>query len=206
MLSAFIYALASISPTSTSFPLAAVSTLLAGIWWILAGRTNRFATSAGLFPALFPMCVAAPGLAGAVLKPLPACVTGAFGYLFGIAFSKAMPLQFAATPLSFDLLSAMSRTSFWIMCLGCALSSYVAALVSKKRSRIRMVFGQIVGLVLFLGTIFLASYVENKSFLPSVNWVPIIFAVILCVLVCIVIVLTGPHSYGREGEDMNELY
>ena len=206
VLSAFIYALASISPTSTSFPLAAISTLLSGTWWILAGRTNRFATSAGLFPALFPMCVAAPGLAGAVLKPLPACLTGAFGYLFGIAFSKAMPLQFAATPLFFDLLSAMSRTSFWIMCLGCALSSYAAALVSKKRSRIRMVFGQIVGLALFIGTIFLASYVENKSFLPSVSWVPIIFAVTLCVLVCIVIVLTGPHLYGREGEDMNELY
>lgn len=206
VLSAFIYALASISPTSTSFPLAAVSTLLAGTWWVLAGRTNRFATSAGLFPALFPMCAAAPGFAGAALKPLPACLTGAFGYLFGIAFSKAMPLQFAATPLFFDLLSAMSRTSFWIMCLGCALSSYAAALVSKKRSRIRMVFGQIVGLALFIGTIFLASYVENKSFLPSVSWVPIIFAVTLCVLVCIVIVLTGPHSYGREGEDMNELY
>lgn len=69
-----------------------------------------------------------------------------------------------------------------------------------------MIFGQIVGLALFIGTIFLASYVENKSFLPSVSWVPIIFAVTLCVLVCIVIVLTGPHSYGREGEDMNELY
>ncbi len=40
------------------FPLAAISTLLSGTWWILAGRTNRFATSAGLFPALFPMCVA----------------------------------------------------------------------------------------------------------------------------------------------------
>ena len=206
VLSAFIYALASISPTSTSFPLAAISTLLAGTWWVLAGRTNRFATSAGLFPALFPPCVAAPELAGATLKPLPACLTGAFGYLFGIAFSKAMPLQFAATPLSFDLLSTMSQPSFWIMCLGCALSSYATALVSKKRSRARMIFGQIVGLVLFVGTIFLASYVENKSFLPSVNWVPIIFAVTLCVLVCIVIVLTGPHSYGREGEDMNELY
>ena len=69
-----------------------------------------------------------------------------------------------------------------------------------------MLFGQLLGLIVLISSIILAVYVKNKSFWPTMDWASIVFAVTLCVLVCLGIVLTGPDARGREGEDIDELY
>ncbi|EPD78697.1 serine/threonine-protein kinase [Atopobium sp. oral taxon 199] len=206
VLSTFVYALATISPTSVSFPLAALLVLFSIVWWIGAGRTDRFATGAGLLPAALFSSVATPALAGAALRPLPAFLTGLFGFVFGVTFTKALSLHFVATPLSYELISSMSLPSFWILCAGNAFSALIASYISKKRTRGLMLFGQLLGLIVLISSIILAVYVKNKSFWPTMDWASIVFAVTLCVLVCLGIVLTGPDARGREGEDIDELY
>ena len=200
-----VYALASISPTSTSFPFATLVTLVSVIWWAFAGRVSKFSSINCLLGALLPAPVSAPALVSATMRPLPAVLTGAFSYLFGILFARGISLGFAATPLAYDYTSLASGLPFWIRFGACSLSALLGSLMSQKRRRGWMVFGQIVCTILLSSGFIWAAWMENPNFWVVESIVSVLITVFLCVLVCIAIVLIGPLDADQEGEELDEL-
>jgi len=200
-----VYALASISPTSTSFPFATLVTLVSVIWWAFAGRVSKFSSINCLLGALLPAPVSAPVLVSATMRPLPAVLTGAFSYLFGILFARGISLGFAATPLAYDYTSLASGVPFWIRFGACSLSALLGALMSQKKRRGWMVFGQIVCAILLSSGFIWAAWMENPNFWVVESIVSVLITVFLCVLVCIAIVLIGPLDADQEGEELDEL-
>ena len=199
------YALASISPTSTSFPFATLVTLVSVIWWAFAGRASKLSSINCLLGALLPTPVSAPALASATMRPLPAVLTGAFSYLFGTLLIKGMSFGFAATPLAYDYTSLAAGLPFWIRFGTCALSALFGSLISQKRRRGWMIFGQIVCATLLSGGFIWAAWMENPNFWVVESIVSVLITVFLCVFVCIAIVLIGPLQADQEGEELNEL-
>ena len=200
-----VYALASISPTSTSFPFATLVTLVSVIWWAFPGRASKFSSINCLLGALLPTPVSAPALVSATMRPLPAVLTGAFSYLFGTLFARGISLGFAATPLAYDYTSLASGLPFWIRFGACSLSALLGSLMSQKRRRGWMVFGQIVCAILLSSGFIWAAWMENPNFWVVESIVSVLITVFLCVLVCIAIVLIGPLDADQEGEELDEL-
>jgi len=200
-----VYALASISPTSTSFPFATLVTLVSVIWWAFAGRVSKFSSINCLLGALLPAPVSAPALVSATMRPLPAALTGAFSFLFGTLLIKGMSFGFAATPLAYDYTSLASGLPFWTRLGACALSALLGSLISQKRRRGWMVFGQIVCAILLSSGFIWAAWMENPNFWVVESIVSVLITVFLCVLVCIAIVLIGPLDADQEGEELDEL-
>ncbi len=200
-----VYALASISPTSTSFPFATLVTLVSVIWWAFAGRVSKFSSINCLLGALLPAPVSAPALVSATMRPLPAVLTGAFSYLFWTLFARGISLGFAATPLAYDYTSLASGLPFWIRFGACSLSALLGSLMSQKRRRGWMVFGQIVCAILLSSGFIWAAWMENPNFWVVESIVSVLITVFLCVLVCIAIVLIGPLDADQEGEELDEL-
>lgn len=200
-----VYALASISPTSTSFPFATLVTLVSVIWWAFAGRASKFSSINCLLGALLPTPVSAPALVSATMRPLPAVLTGAFSYLFGTLFARGISLGFAATPLAYDYTSLASGLPFWIRFGACSLSALLGSLMSQKRRRGWMIFGQIVCAALLSSGFIWAAWMENPNFWVVESIVSVLITVFLCVLVCIAIVLIGPLDADQEGEELDEL-
>ena len=200
-----VYALASISPTSTSFPFATLVTLVSVIWWAFAGRVSKFSSINCLLGALLPAPVSAPALVSATMRPLPAALTGAFSFLFGTLLIKGMSFGFAATPLAYDYTSLASGLPFWTRLGACALSALLGSLISQKRRRGWAVFGQIVCASLLSGGFIWAAWMENPNFWVVESIVSVLITLFLCVLVCIAIVLIGPLQADQEGEELDEL-
>ena len=200
-----VYALASISPTSTSFPFATLVTLVSVIWWAFAGRVSKFSSINCLTGALLPTPVFAPALASATMRPLSAVLTGSFSYLFAILMVRGLSLGFAATPLAYDYTSLASGLPFWVRFGSCALSAFLGSLLSQKRRRGWMIFGQIVCAAVLTGGFIWAAWMENPNFWLVESIVSVLITVFLCVLVCIAIVLIGPLHADQEGEELDEL-
>ena len=200
-----MYALASISPTSTSFPFATLVTLVSVIWWAFAGRVSKFSSINCLLGALLPAPVSAPALVSATMRPLSATLTGAFSFLFGTLLVKGMSFGFAATPLAYDYTSLASSLPFWIRLGACALSALLGSLISQKRRRGWAVFGQIICAALLSGGFIWAAWMENPNFWVVESIVSVLITLFLCVLVCIAIVLIGPLQADQEGEELDEL-
>ena len=200
-----VYALASISPTSTSFPFATLVTLVSVIWWAFAGRVSKFSSINCLTGALLPAPVFAPALASATMRPLAAVLTGSFSYLFAILMVRGLSLGFAATPLAYDYTSLASGLPFWVRFGSCALSAFLGSLLSQKRRRGWMIFGQIVCAAVLTGGFIWAAWMENPNFWLVESIVSVLITVFLCVLVCIAIVLIGPLHADQEGEELDEL-
>ena len=200
-----IYALASISPTSTSFPFAALVALTSIIWWAIAGRVSKFSSVACLLGALLPVPVAGSSLASASMRPFSALITGAYSFLFGTLLIRGFSLGFAATPLAYDYISSASVSSFWIRLIACAFSAFLGSLISQNKKRGWMIFGQITCAILLISGFMFAAWMENPNFWLVESIVSVLITVSLCVLVCIDIVLTGLLSEDQEGEELDEL-
>lgn len=200
-----VYALASISPTSTSFPFATLVTLVSVIWWAFAGRVSKFSSINCLLGALLPAPVSAPALVSATMRPIPATLTGSFSFLFGTLLTRGISFGFAATPLAYDYTSLASVPSFWIRFGTCALSALLGSLISQKNRRGWTVFGQIVCAIVLAGGFIWAAWMENPNFWLVESIVSVLITLFLCVLVCIAIVLIGPLSADQEGEELDEL-
>lgn len=200
-----VYALASISPTSTSFPFATLVTLVSVIWWAFAGRVSKFSSINCLLGALLPVPVSAPALVSATMRPIPAALTGSFSFLFGTLLTRGISFGFAATPLAYDYTSLASGPSFWIRFGACALSALLGSLISQKNRRGWMVFGQIVCAIVLAGGFIWAAWMENPNFWLVESIVSVLITLFLCVLVCIAIVLIGPLPADQEGEELDEL-
>lgn len=200
-----VYALASISPTSTSFPFATLVTLVSVIWWAFAGRVSKFSSINCLLGALLPVPVSAPALVSATMRPIPAALTGSFSFLFGTLLTRGISFGFAATPLAYDYTSLASGPSFWIRFGACALSALLGSLISQKNRRGWMVFGQIVCAIVLTGGFIWAAWMENPNFWLVESIVSVLITLFLCVLVCVAIVLIGPLPADQEGEELDEL-
>lgn len=200
-----VYALASISPTSTSFPFATLVTLVSVIWWAFAGRVSKFSSINCLLGALLPAPVSAPAFVSVTMRPIPATLTGSFSFLFGTLLTRGISFGFAATPLAYDYTSLASGPSFWIRFGACALSALLGSLISQKNRRGWMVFGQIVCAIVLAGGFIWAAWMENPNFWLVESIVSVLITLFLCVLVCIAIVLIGPLPADQEGEELDEL-
>ena len=200
-----VYALASISPTSTSFPFATLVTLVSVIWWAFAGRVSKFSSINCLLGALLPVPVSAPALVSATMRPIPAALTGSFSFLFGTLLTRGISFGFAATPLAYDYTSLASGPSFWIRFSACALSALLGSLISQKNRRGWIVFGQIVCAIVLAGGFIWAAWMENPNFWLVESIVSVLITLFLCVLVCVAIVLIGPLPADQEGEELDEL-
>ena len=139
------------------------------------------------------------------MRPLPAALTGAFSFLFGTLLVKGISFGFAATPLAYDYTSLASGLPFWIRLGACALSALLGSLISQKRRRGWVVFGQIVCASLLSGGFIWAAWMENPNFWVVESIVSVLITLFLCVLVCIAIVLIGPLQADQEGEELDEL-
>lgn len=200
-----VYALASISPTSTSFPFATLVTLVSVIWWACAGRVSKFSSINCLLGALLPVPVSAPALVSATMRPIPAALTGSFSFLFGTLLTRGISFGFAATPLAYDYTSLTSGLPFWIRFSACALSALLGSLISQKNRHGWMVFGQIVCAIVLAGGFIWAAWMENPNFWLVESIVSVLITLFLCVLVCVAIVLIGPLPADQEGEELDEL-
>lgn len=200
-----VYALASISPTSTSFPFATLVTLVSVIWWAFAGRVSKFSSINCLLGALLPVPVSAPALVSATMRPIPAALTGSFSFLFGTLLTRGISFGFAATLLAYDYTSLASGLPFWIRFGACALSALLGSLISQKSRRGWMVFGQIVCAIVLAGGFIWAAWMENPNFWLVESIVSVLITLFLCVLVCVAIVLIGPLPADQEGEELDEL-
>lgn len=200
-----VYALASISPTSTSFPFATLVTLVSVIWWAFAGRVSKFSSINCLLGALLPIPISAPALVSTTMRPIPAALTGSFSFLFGTLLTRGISFGFAATPLAYDYTSLASGSSFWIRFGACALSALLGSLISQKNRRGWIVFGQVVCAIVLAGGFIWAAWMENPNFWLVESIVSVLITLFLCVLVCVAIVLIGPLPADQEGEELDEL-
>jgi len=170
-------------------------------WWILVGALDHHATPAMLLPCCFSNPIAGMGWAGAFLKPLPALATGAAGWLFGQVVIASQASGFYAEEVASRLLGLAPHLSSWIALLGCS----AAALITSAITRIRptssfAVTGQIAGGCVLIASQLLAVRVENGGIWLTPTWDTTGIAVVLCVLVSIMAVLSGPIPEDQEDE------
>ena len=198
-------ALATVTPTVVSFPIAAVVAAGLAVWWARVGRTEHLASAAMLLPCCLPSPIAGAALAGFALDPLPASATGAASYLFGSLFHAAATAGFSASPLLATITQTWTAPGFWVVAAGCAACAAVSSAVAMRGSVRAGIAGQALGLGCIIVFLIVAARMENDGILAVANWESVVLAILLFVLLCIATVLRGPLFEGLEGEDFDEL-
>ena len=198
-------ALATVSPTVASFPLAAVTAVALTLWWLRIGRTEHLASATLLLPCCLPSPLAGAGLAGFALDPFPAAVTGVASYLMGSLFHAAAEVGFSALPLASVVAQTWTTPAFWVMATGSAACALVSSAVAMRGSVRSGIVGQSLGLACIIVFLIAAARMENGGILSGTNGESLVLAVLLFVLLCMATVLRGPLFEGLEGEDFDEL-
>lgn len=176
------------------------------VWWVLAGVRSHHATPAVLLPCCLRNPIAGVAWASGFLDPLDALSCSLGGWAFAQVCLAARACGLDAGDTARQLLALASSAPTWIAAFGCAIAAVAGSLVTNRRSSaVRSVLGQVVSLVVLVGSQFVAARVENGGIWPAPTWDNAGIAVVLCVLVSMACILCGPMPSERE-EDWDELY
>ena len=197
----FVFAVATIRASVSSFPLAAVIGVAAAGWWIAFGHRDHLATPALLASCCLPSPVAGAGLAAYALEPLSAMTTAFVGYLLGVLFPIAATEGFAAQPTLYTLLQALAHLGPWVAAIGAALAAGVGSAVTSRGTVASGVVGQLVAAALLVVSQVAAARVENPSIWAVADAGTLAIGVGLCVLLCFACALRGPLDWDQEGDE-----
>ena len=202
---AISYALATVSPTNVSFPLAGLVFVAFAAWWVAFGRQDNLSCAAVLLPCCTGQPIAGAQLAGLAMDPLPAAATGAASALLGVVFNHAAAAGFASSGVVYSLLPALAQPSTWVVIGGCALSALASSAVAMRGTVRSGIAGQTLGAAILVCFEVLAARVENGGSWTAPSLAPMLLAICLTVVLCIATVLRGPLFEDLEGEDEYEL-
>ena len=193
-------ALATVLPTSASFPLAALVVFIGLSWWVAFGRREHLASPTVLLGSCLrvpPLCA---NLAAYALNPLSAAFTGALGGLLAIIWQQAYINGYAAQPAAYTTLDLLREASTWIMLGGGTLAAIVGSAITCYGSVGAGIVGQVSTTGIIIAALAWAARVENGGIWVSPDTRSMAFAVVLCLLLCIACALRGPLEWDQEGE------
>ena len=196
-----VFASATVHPSVSSFPLAAVVGLAVIGWWIAFGHGDHLATPSLLASSCLPSPIACAGMAAFALEPLSAMVTAFLGYLLGTLVPIAAGEGFAAQQTVYVLLQALAHLGPWIAALGSALAAGVGSAITSRGTVASGVVGQLVTAVLLAASQVAAARVENPDVWAVADMGTLVIGVGLCVLLCFACALRGPLDWDQEGDE-----
>lgn len=192
--------------TTTSGAAAILLPLALGLvligWWAFLGTADHHSTPAVTLPCCLGNPIAGASWAAAFLSPLQALAAGAVGWLLGTVFLMCIHTGFDAAAIVSQLLALAVEPAPWIRFAGCALAAGLgAALTGIRPTSGFAVTGQIACALALITSQLLAVRVENGGIWLAPSWETTGIAVVLCVLVSIATVLSGPPLQDLEDDD-----
>ena len=142
---------------------------------------------------------AGAGVAGAVLAPKAALVTGMAGAGLQAVLACALASGSGDT-FAQGVVAKLAQPETWLAVLGCAVGAWLAALVGAGRGGARGIAGQVAGAAVLVGVQVLSARVENGGLWAAPDAAGIAVAVVCAVLVSIVISTIGPAPRHTEDE------
>ena len=193
-------ALATVLPTSSSFPLSALVICIGLTWWVAFGRREHLASPSVLLGSCLRVPPLGANLAAYALGPLSAFFTGALGGLLAVLWGQAYLNGYAAQPTAYTTLEVLRQTSTWIVIAGGALAATVGSAITCIGSVAAGIVGQVTATGIIIAALAGEAWVENGGIWASPDTRSMTFAVVLCVLLSIACALRGPLEWDREGE------
>ena len=192
--------------TTTSGAAAILLPLVLGIvlisWWAFLGTADNHSTPTVTLPCCLGSPIAGANWAAAFLSPLQALAAGAAGWLMGTMFLLCIHSGFDAAEIVSQLPELALRPATWIGFAGCAIAAATGAGLTRIRPTAGFaVTGQIACALLLITSQLLAVRVENGGIWLAPSWETTGIAVVLCVLVSIATVLSGPALQDLEDDD-----
>lgn len=200
-----VLAIATTSPTSSSFILASAVGVALAAWWGLVGRGEGMASVALLAPWASGQPYAGAQLAGFTLDPLAALATGGFTYLMGTIMGCVVGAGFAAEQAAPAVLAALANPTCWLCAGGAACASWLSSIVAMRGTVVSGIIGQVLGAGVLVAATWLRARVENGGIWGVDELAACAVAVTCLLFMCILTVLRGPLFLGQEGEDSDEL-
>ena len=197
---ALTLALATVLPTNTSFPLAALVLCVGLSWWVAFGRRNRLASPSVLLASCLRVPPLGANLAAYALSPLSAAFTTALGGLLGILWLRAYLNGYAAQPTAYTTLDVLRAGSTWILLAGGTVAAAVGAAITNFGTIAAGIVGQITTTGIIIAALAWAAQVENGGIWVSPDTHGLALAVVLCLTLCIACALRGPLEWNQEGE------
>ena len=188
-------------PTALSVSLALIVGSMGVAWWVAAGRQSHLSGPALLAPTCLPSPVAGVSLSAFALRPVAAFFTGAGSYLFFLLVRLCASVGFVADELAPLLREAALSGSTWALALACGLAATVGATISRTRTTLRMVVGQLVSCALLVATYVAASHMENANIASALDIPALAIALSLGATLCIVCALAGDGGQYQEGDE-----
>ena len=198
---ALVAALWVTGPAQLSIPLALAVGAVLLWWWVRVGRRGSLTSLAMVLPCCLPSPVAGAAVAGYALRPVPAAVTGAAGFLLGTVFQTAVSLRFVATAVVSELAAQVTAPRLWVVAAGCAACGLVSSALRRRGTVASGVAGQLLGLACLLASELMATRMENGGIWSSLDGTAMILAVFLVSILCIATAFEGPIVEDMEGED-----
>ncbi|MDO5118986.1 MAG: serine/threonine-protein kinase [Coriobacteriales bacterium] len=188
------------SAAAILLPLVLGAVLIA--WWAFMGALDHHSTPAVTLPCCFGNPIAGAAWAAAFLTPLSALAAGTVGWLFGRVAMLSVASAFSAADVVAGLVEIATHPSTWIAFGGCAAAAGAGSAVTRIRPSTGFaVTGQITTAALLIASQLLAVRVENAGIWLAPTWDTTGIAVVLCVLVSIATVLSGPEPEDLEDDD-----
>lgn len=200
-----VLAIATTSPTSSSFILASAVGVALAAWWGLVGRGEGMASVALLAPWASGQPYAGAQLAGFTLDPLAALATGGFTYLMGTIMGCVVGAGFAAEQAAPAVLAALASPATWVCAGTAACASWLSSIVAMRGTVTSGIVGQVLGACVLVAATWLRARVENGGIWGVAELASCAVAVTCLLFMCILTVLRGPLFLGQEGEDSDEL-
>lgn len=174
--------------------------IVAALWWWLDGRTSTEAANVGMAPLLLGsvgLGVAAPFLAGYLLKARSAAITTAFAACFAMvmaSFGSAtmagwdmwqfLTLHMASNPQSL-FIAFITQPKPWIIAIGWICAAVVVSLLCTIGRRFLSVIGVVLGIALLVGATVAVSLVETQGAVLLSQPLALV-PIIICGLVAVV--------------------
>ena len=188
-------------PSHIAVPLA----LLVGIegiaWWILAGRRYKLGGVALLLPSCLGSPYAGVALAGYSMGACAAFFTGAASWLMWMLFHIGLEQGFEAESLAATAGSMLAMPTSWVTIGACGLAAMLCAVIGGRGGTVRGAVGQIMALLVLVGSLFACAHMENASIASSFDGPALGVALSLGATLCIVTILTGGSAYYLEGDE-----
>ena len=171
-------------------------------WWIAVATKDLHSTPAATLPCCLGSPIAGAGWAAAFLSPVDALACALAGWLLGNTMVLSLNAGFDAASVAQSLLSIATQPASWISLGGCALAATTGSAIAHARpSSGFAVTGQIACALLLVISQLLAARMENGGIWLAPSWDTVGVEVVLCILISIATVLSGPSPEDLEDED-----